>query len=104
MNPWILAARPHTLGAAVIPVLAGCALAFSTGGFDPLASALALICAVLIQIATNNFNDAIDHAKGADGSAIPLPAASNFLWWGPLASEGRRPAIRTNEPNSEYLS
>jgi len=66
MKPWILAARPRTLGAAVIPVLAGCALAFSTGGFDPLASALALICAVLIQIATNYFNDAIDHAKGAD--------------------------------------
>jgi len=66
MNPWILAARPRTLGAAVIPVLAGCALAFSTGGFDPPASALALVCAVLIQIATNYFNDAIDHVKGAD--------------------------------------
>jgi 1,4-dihydroxy-2-naphthoate octaprenyltransferase len=66
MNPWILAARPRTLGAAIVPVAAGCALAFSAAGFDPLASALALICAVLIQIATNYFNDAIDHAKGAD--------------------------------------
>lgn len=66
MNPWILAARPRTLGAAVIPVLAGCALAFATGAFDLVASALALTCAVLIQIATNYFNDAIDHAKGAD--------------------------------------
>jgi 1,4-dihydroxy-2-naphthoate octaprenyltransferase len=66
MNPWILAARPRTLGAAVVPVLAGCALAFAAGAFDPLASALALICAILIQIATNYFNDAIDHAKGAD--------------------------------------
>ena len=66
MTPWILAARPRTLGAAIVPVVSGCALAFAAGGFDPLASALALICAILIQIATNYFNDAIDHAKGAD--------------------------------------
>ena len=66
MNPWILAARPRTLGAAVVPVLAGAALAFSAGSFDPLATLLIAACAVLIQIATNYFNDAIDHAKGAD--------------------------------------
>ena len=66
MNPWILAARPRTLGAAIIPVLAGCALAVSISAFDPLVSALILASAVLIQIATNFFNDAIDHAKGAD--------------------------------------
>ncbi len=66
MTPWILAARPRTLGAAIVPVVSGCGLAFAAGGFDPLASALALICAILIQIATNYFNDAIDHAKGAD--------------------------------------
>ncbi|MFM8887595.1 MAG: 1,4-dihydroxy-2-naphthoate polyprenyltransferase [Chthoniobacterales bacterium] len=66
MNPWILAARPRTLGAAIVPVLAGCALAFAAGAFDLLASMLALTCAVFIQIATNYFNDAIDHAKGAD--------------------------------------
>lgn len=66
MNPWILAARPRTLGAAIVPVLAGCALAFAAGAFDLLASMLSLTCAVFIQIATNYFNDAIDHAKGAD--------------------------------------
>ncbi|MFM8719972.1 MAG: 1,4-dihydroxy-2-naphthoate polyprenyltransferase [Chthoniobacterales bacterium] len=66
MNPWILAARPRTLGAAIVPVLAGCALAFAAGAFGLLASMLALTCAVFIQIATNYFNDAIDHAKGAD--------------------------------------
>jgi len=68
MTPWILAARPRTLGAAIVPVVSGYALAFAAGGFDPLASALALICAIFIQIATNYFNDAIDHAKGADTS------------------------------------
>jgi len=66
MNPWILAARPRTLGAAVIPVLAGAALAFAAGNLDPIAMALVVACAVLIQIATNYFNDAIDHVKGAD--------------------------------------
>jgi len=66
MNPWILAARPRTLGAAVIPVLAGTALAFATHAFDPLLTTLILTCAILIQIATNYFNDAIDHTKGAD--------------------------------------
>jgi 1,4-dihydroxy-2-naphthoate octaprenyltransferase len=66
MNLWILAARPRTLGAAVVPVLAGAALALSAGSLDPLATVLVIACAVLIQIATNYFNDAIDHAKGAD--------------------------------------
>lgn len=66
MNPWILAARPRTLGAAIIPVLAGAALAFAAGNLDPLFTTLIIACAVLIQIATNYFNDAIDHAKGAD--------------------------------------
>lgn len=66
MNPWILAARPRTLGAAVVPVLAGAALAFAEGEFDPATTVLILACAILIQIATNYFNDAIDHAKGAD--------------------------------------
>ncbi|MBU3665845.1 MAG: 1,4-dihydroxy-2-naphthoate polyprenyltransferase [Chthoniobacterales bacterium] len=68
MNPWILAARPRTLGAGIIPVLAGAALAFAAGMFDPVTTALIVACAVLIQIATNYFNDAIDHAKGADAS------------------------------------
>jgi 1,4-dihydroxy-2-naphthoate octaprenyltransferase len=66
MNPWILAARPRTLGAAVVPVLAGAALAFAAGSLDPWVTVLIIACAVLIQIATNYFNDAIDHAKGAD--------------------------------------
>lgn len=66
MNPWILAARPRTLGAAAVPAVAGAALAFSAGAFDITATALILACALLIQIATNFLNDAIDHAKGAD--------------------------------------
>ena len=69
MNPWILAARPRTLGAAIIPVLAGGALAISASAFDLPVFVLILACAVLIQIATNFFNDALDHANGADTAA-----------------------------------
>lgn len=68
MNPWILAVRPRTLGAAIVPVLAGAALAFATDTFDQLTTALILACATLIQVATNLYNDAIDHAKGTDTS------------------------------------
>jgi 1,4-dihydroxy-2-naphthoate octaprenyltransferase len=81
MNPWLLAARPRTLGAAVIPVLAGTALAFAAHAFDPLLTTLILTCAILIQIATNYFNDAIDHAKGADthDRLGPIRATSSGL-------------------------
>ena len=64
---WIAAARPKTLSAAVVPVLMGTALA----AHEPPAITwwvflCALIGAVLIQIATNLINDALDFKKGAD--------------------------------------
>lgn len=64
---FFLAARPKTLPAAIVPVWAGCALAWKlTGKFDLLLAACTLLGAVAIQIATNFFNDAIDARKGAD--------------------------------------
>lgn len=67
MRNWILAARPKTLSAAVVPVLMGSALAAD----EPTAVswwvfACALIGALLIQVATNFINDALDFRKGAD--------------------------------------
>lgn len=67
MSPWILAARPKTLSAAVVPVMIGSALA----AHEPTAITwpifwCTLLGAVLIQIATNFINDAIDFKKGAD--------------------------------------
>lgn len=69
MNPWLLAARPKTLSAAVVPVLIGSALA----AHEPTAISwwmffFALAGALLIQIATNFINDALDFKKGADTS------------------------------------
>lgn len=66
-NPWLLAARPKTLAAAVVPVLVGTALAHNAGTpTQDLAFACALAGAVWIQIGTNLVNDAIDFRKGTD--------------------------------------
>jgi 1,4-dihydroxy-2-naphthoate octaprenyltransferase len=67
VTPWLLATRPKTLSAAVVPVLIGSALA----AHEPPAItwwvfACALLGALLIQIATNFINDALDFKKGAD--------------------------------------
>ncbi|MFT5187614.1 MAG: 1,4-dihydroxy-2-naphthoate octaprenyltransferase [Verrucomicrobiales bacterium] len=67
MMPWILAARPKTLPAAVAPVAAGTVLGYRLAGQWQLGLALlALVACLALQIATNLFNDAIDHQKGAD--------------------------------------
>lgn len=63
----VLAARPKTLPAAIVPVWAGCVLAWKLGGgFNAMLAFCTLLGAVAIQIATNFFNDAIDAKKGAD--------------------------------------
>lgn len=67
ISAWLLAVRPKTLSAAAVPVLMGSALA----AHEPPAItwwvfACALLGAVLIQIATNLINDALDFKKGAD--------------------------------------
>jgi len=66
MRSWILAARPKTLPAAVVPVLVGSAVAWSSGGFSFWPAFVACTCALCIQIATNFANDYFDFVKGAD--------------------------------------
>jgi 1,4-dihydroxy-2-naphthoate octaprenyltransferase len=66
----LLAARPKTLPAAVVPVWLGCVLAWwLTGSVHWPLSLWTVLGSVWIQIGTNFFNDAIDHAKGADTAA-----------------------------------
>lgn len=67
MTSLLAAARPKTLPAAVVPVWAGCVLAWRLeGGCSLLLAAATLAGALCIQVATNLFNDAIDARKGAD--------------------------------------
>lgn len=64
---WILAFRPKTLTAALVPVVVATALVKAEGR-EILwwISGFALASALFIQIATNILNDAIDYQKGAD--------------------------------------
>jgi 1,4-dihydroxy-2-naphthoate polyprenyltransferase len=67
LRPWLLAARPKTLAAAVVPVLVGTAMAASGPRMiDWWLFACTLAGALLIQIGTNFVNDALDFKKGAD--------------------------------------
>jgi 1,4-dihydroxy-2-naphthoate octaprenyltransferase len=64
---WLIAARPKTLSAAAVPVMIGTALAAD----EPTAITwwvffCALAGAMLIQVATNFINDALDFKKGTD--------------------------------------
>jgi len=63
---WIIASRPKTLLAAVVPVMVGSALAISMKKFFLPYSLVALLCSVLIQIGTNFTNDLYDYLKGSD--------------------------------------
>jgi len=66
MKSWILAARPKTLPAAIVPVWVGAAFPLASGKGSWLLFFCTLVSCVFIQIATNLFNDAIDSKKGAD--------------------------------------
>jgi 1,4-dihydroxy-2-naphthoate polyprenyltransferase len=63
---WFLAARPKTLTAAFMPVIVGSALAIRDGSFDASIAAVALFCALMIQIGSNFANDLFDYKAGAD--------------------------------------
>jgi 1,4-dihydroxy-2-naphthoate octaprenyltransferase len=65
LRAWVMAARPPTLPAAVVPVLVGTAAVVNTA-FRPLPFGAALLAAALIQIGTNLANDYFDYRKGAD--------------------------------------
>jgi 1,4-dihydroxy-2-naphthoate polyprenyltransferase len=66
LGVWVLAARPRTLTAAVVPVLVGTAAAAAQGGMRIVPALAALLSAVCIQIGTNLANDYHDFQRGAD--------------------------------------
>ena len=66
LQSWLIASRPKTLLAALVPVMVGSALAIAKDSFTLIYSLVALLCSILIQIGTNFTNDLYDHLKGAD--------------------------------------
>ena len=63
---WILAARPKTLTAALIPVCTATALAFAQGHGRWVPAVVCMLFAALMQIAANFINDLFDFKKGTD--------------------------------------
>jgi 1,4-dihydroxy-2-naphthoate octaprenyltransferase len=82
LDAWILASRPKTLLAALVPVVTGTSIAINDSQFHLPAAFIALICTILIQIGTNFVNDLYDFLAGSDKKERlgPLRAvASGFI-------------------------
>jgi 1,4-dihydroxy-2-naphthoate octaprenyltransferase len=73
LNNWMMAFRPKTLTAALVPILLGVAYVVSISKGATLIQwwipVLALLASIFIQIGTNLVNDAVDAEKGADTEA-----------------------------------
>ena len=66
LTEWFRLARPFSLTAAAVPVLFGTALAYTDGAFDPYPFLAMLFGSLLIQAATNMFNEFYDERRGLD--------------------------------------
>lgn len=65
---WLLAARPKTLTAALLPVMAATALALRHDAFAWQPALLCILFAALMQVAANFINDLFDYLRGTDGT------------------------------------
>ncbi|WP_322803516.1 1,4-dihydroxy-2-naphthoate polyprenyltransferase [Vibrio alfacsensis] len=63
---WLDAARPKTLPLALVSILTGSVLAYSTGQFSMTIAIMAFVTATLLQILSNLANDYGDAVKGTD--------------------------------------
>lgn len=67
MKNWVMAFRPKTLTACLVPVLVATALVKGLGSAPNMqVFTLTLLASFFIQIGTNLVNDAVDFKKGAD--------------------------------------
>ncbi|HNF75578.1 MAG TPA: 1,4-dihydroxy-2-naphthoate octaprenyltransferase [Thauera aminoaromatica] len=90
---WWAAIRPRTLGMALAPVMLGTALAVADGAELAWAVLFATVsCALLIQIGTNLYNDAIDFERGTDRPERLGPLRVTLAGWA-SAAEVKRGAL-----------
>ncbi len=66
LDAWLLAARPRTLVAGLVPVAVGTAIAAAEDVSRPGVAMLAALTALLLQISANLANDVFDFERGAD--------------------------------------
>jgi 1,4-dihydroxy-2-naphthoate polyprenyltransferase len=66
---WWKLLRPHTLSAAFIPVTIGTVLALNEGSIKLSLFIAMLIASILIQAATNMFNEYFDYKRGLDNES-----------------------------------
>jgi 1,4-dihydroxy-2-naphthoate octaprenyltransferase len=67
MKNWMLAIRPKTLFASLAPVVLGLAVAYvETKMLNGLIAVLTILCAPVLQIASNLANDYLDALRGVD--------------------------------------
>lgn len=65
-NAWYRAARPRTLTATYVPLGLAAAISIDDGTFQLVPFVLALIGALLLQIAANLINEYFDYRRGAE--------------------------------------
>lgn len=70
LSRWVAGARPRTLPAAVVPVLAGTAVAASQAEVVWWRAVLALVVSLAIQVGTNYANDYSDGRRGTDAQRV----------------------------------
>lgn len=63
---WWRLLRPHTLTASFVPVLFGTMLAYADGSINMMVFIAMLLASMLIQAATNMFNEYYDYTRGLD--------------------------------------
>jgi 1,4-dihydroxy-2-naphthoate octaprenyltransferase len=73
LQAWVLAARPVTLTAAIVPVLVGTALAAGQGSLSWALFALAFLGSVFIQVGTNLADEYTDHRGQGREAKYPAP-------------------------------
>jgi 1,4-dihydroxy-2-naphthoate octaprenyltransferase len=67
MSNWVLAIRPKTLFASIAPVILGLTIAYlQINHLNALVAVLTVLCALLMQVASNLANDYLDALKGID--------------------------------------
>lgn len=63
---WWRLLRPHTLTASFVPVFVGTMIALNTDGINIVIFLAMLVASMLIQSATNMFNEYYDYVRGLD--------------------------------------